>query len=72
MQADRARHVVEACLRVDRCSSITFWGFDDDDTWLDDFLSPGTRPLPFDGELRPKPMYRAVVDALLASRPSDS
>lgn len=69
MQAERARRVVETCLAVPACSSITFWGFDDGDTWLDSFLRPGTRPLTYDQDLRPKPMYHAVRYALLAGRP---
>ncbi|HEY7939455.1 MAG TPA: endo-1,4-beta-xylanase [Acidimicrobiales bacterium] len=66
-QAARAAHVVRLCLRTPRCTQITFWGFDDGDTWLDSYLHPGTRPLPFDAALRPKPMFFAVRDALLAS-----
>lgn len=68
LQAEWARRVVAACLAVGRCSSITFWGFDDGDTWLDSFLAPGTRPLLYDERLRPKPMYDAVYAELLEGR----
>ncbi len=70
VQADTMAHVVRSCLAVAGCSSITFWGFDDGDTWLDSFLEPGTRPLLFDAELQPKPAYDAVREALAAGRPS--
>ena len=46
-----------------KISALTFWGFADDDTWLDSF--PITRldePLPFDTELQAKPAYWGVVD----------
>ncbi len=64
-QAARAAHVVRLCLRTPRCTQITFWGFDDGDTWLDSYLHPGTRPLLFDAALHPKPMFFAVRSALL-------
>ena len=69
-QAERGRKMVEACLAVARCESITFWGFDDGSTWLDDFIQPGTDPLLYDEKLRPKPLYRAVLKALEGGRPS--
>jgi len=68
-QAERGRQMVETCLAVPRCESITFWGFDDGSTWLTDFIGPGTDPLPWDADLRPKPLHRAVLEALLAGRP---
>lgn len=64
-QATRAARVVRLCLQTPHCDQITFWGFDDGDTWLDGYLRPGTRPLLFDADLRPKPMFFAVRRALL-------
>lgn len=46
-----------------KISAVTFWGFADDDTWLDSF--PITRldePLPFDTALQAKPAYWGIVD----------
>lgn len=46
-----------------KVSAVTFWGFADDDTWLDGF--PVTRtdyPLPFDMNLQAKPAYWGIVD----------
>ncbi len=46
-----------------KLDAVTFWGFGDDNTWLDSF--PITRldlPLPFDTRLQAKPAYRGIVD----------
>jgi endo-1,4-beta-xylanase len=46
-----------------KLSAVTFWGFADDDTWLDGF--PVTRtdyPLPFDMRLQANPAYWGIVD----------
>ncbi|MGB8260585.1 MAG: endo-1,4-beta-xylanase [Terracidiphilus sp.] len=46
-----------------KLSAVTFWGFADDDTWLDGF--PVTRtdyPLPFDHNLQSKPAFWGIVD----------
>jgi endo-1,4-beta-xylanase len=46
-----------------KLDAVTFWGFGDDDTWLDSF--PITRldlPLPFDTRLQAKPAYWGIVD----------
>ncbi|MCU1369345.1 MAG: beta,4-xylanase [Ilumatobacteraceae bacterium] len=67
-QAAWAARFVRTCLDEPACGSITFWGFDDGDTWLDDFVRPGTQPLLYDTELQPKPMRQAVIEELLAGR----
>ena len=46
-----------------KLDAVTFWGFGDDNTWLDSF--PITRldmPLPFDTRLQAKPAYWGIVD----------
>lgn len=68
-QAERAAGLVERCLASAGCDAVSFWGIDDGDTWLDDFMGADTQPLLYDAELRPKPMYDAVRGALLAGRP---
>jgi endo-1,4-beta-xylanase len=46
-----------------KISSVTFWGFADDDTWLDSFPVVRTDyPLPFDMGLQAKPAYWGIVD----------
>jgi len=69
VQAQRMAGMVRACLAVPACDSVTFWGLDDEVSWLNWFLAPNLDPLLFDALLRPKPAYFAVRDALLAGRP---
>jgi endo-1,4-beta-xylanase len=46
-----------------KLSAVTFWGFADDDTWLDSFpISRLDMPLPFDTGLQAKPAYWGIVD----------
>jgi endo-1,4-beta-xylanase len=46
-----------------KISGVTFWGFADDDTWLDGFPVARTDyPLPFDMGLQAKPAYWGIVD----------
>jgi endo-1,4-beta-xylanase len=46
-----------------KVSAVTFWGFADDDTWLDGFPVARTDyPLPFDRGLQAKPAYWGIVD----------
>jgi endo-1,4-beta-xylanase len=47
-----------------RLSTVMIWGMSDDESWLNDFPSPGRgdAPLLFDANLQPKPAYWAVVD----------
>jgi len=69
VNAQRMARAVEACLAVQACDTITVWGLDDEQSWLNWMLGPGTAPLLFDGDLQPKPSYYAVRDALIAGRP---
>ena len=46
-----------------KLSAVTFWGFADDDTWLDGFPVARTDyPLPFDMGLQAKPAFWGIVD----------
>jgi endo-1,4-beta-xylanase len=46
-----------------KISAVTFWGFADDDTWLDSFpIDRLDAPLPFDTNLQAKPAYWGIVD----------
>jgi endo-1,4-beta-xylanase len=46
-----------------KISAVTFWGFADDDTWLDSFpIDRLDAPLPFDTQLQAKPAYWGIVD----------
>lgn len=63
-QAETYHRLVTECLEGG-CREITVWGVDDAHTWLDQFLGrEHTDPLLFDKDLRPKPAYDAVLDAL--------
>lgn len=68
VQAQRMAGMVRTCLAVPACDSVTFWGLDDEVSWLNWFLAPNLDPLLFDALLQPKPAYFAVRDALLAGR----
>jgi len=64
-QARRLRETVGACLAVRRCRSITFWDLHDGVSWLNGlFGRSDLSPTLFDAELRPKPAFFAVRDAL--------
>ena len=69
VQAQRMAGMVQACAAVPPCDSVTFWGLDDEVSWLNWFLAPNLDPLLFDASLKPKPAYFAVRDALLRAAP---
>jgi endo-1,4-beta-xylanase len=65
-----AHDIVAACLAVEGCTGITLWGVSDRNSWL---VSPAWArlrgqgphfPLAFDAELRAKPMFFGIADAL--------
>ncbi|WP_418154096.1 endo-1,4-beta-xylanase [Actinoalloteichus caeruleus] len=62
-QAEDYRAVVEACLAVSRCVSVTTWGFTDRYSWIPDHFPGEGAALLFDEDLRPKPAYDAVHQA---------
>lgn len=61
--------IVAACLAVEGCSGITFWGMTDRYSWLNSPRWGALRgrlphyPLPFDADYRPKPMVAGILDA---------
>jgi endo-1,4-beta-xylanase len=55
-----------ACLAVPACARITFWGFTDKHTWIDDSCEPGLAPLPLDTECERKPAYFGLREGLLS------
>ena len=68
-QARRVRSLVESCLAVRRCSSITFWNLQDAESWLNGlFGRSDLAPTLFGADLRPKPVFFAVRSALQAAR----
>jgi endo-1,4-beta-xylanase len=65
LQRNIYHDMVTACLAVARCDSVTFWGFTDKYTWVNDFLGLSDRPLSFDAAYRPKAAFFDIRDALL-------
>jgi GH35 family endo-1,4-beta-xylanase len=58
--------VIAACLKERGFTDITFWGFTDAHSWIDEFFGRDD-PLLFDEEYQPKPAYWGVLDALLGA-----
>lgn len=66
LQAGVYRDVLDACLRVPRCTGLTTWGFTDRVSWVTSRVGyPGFgRALPFDANYAPKPAYEAMLQRL--------
>jgi endo-1,4-beta-xylanase len=65
-QAERYQQIFEAITKADRegranITSVTFWGLDDDVTWLTSFKGETSYPLLFDGEHNKKPCYDSIL-----------
>ena len=60
--------VVAACMQVERCESVTAWGFTDLHSWIDSFFGADD-PLEFDELYRRKPAYHGMVDGFLGVPP---
>lgn len=69
-QREITHDIVAACVAVAKCTGITFWGLNDEYSWLSDPHwgrlrgRPPHLPLPFDADYQPKPMYFGIIDAL--------
>lgn len=65
------RSYLDAALRHPSFKDLLTWGLTDQDTWLNGFRrrSDGLpqRPLPFDGDLRPTPVFNAMLDSISAA-----
>ena len=61
--------VVAACVAVEACTGVTFWGLSDRTSWLNEprwgqLRGEGPHyPLPFNRDLQPKPMVLGILDA---------
>ena len=71
MIADYARRYLDITLSYHQLKDVLTWGLVDKDSWLQHSTprTDGTprRPLPFDSEYRPKPLYFAIAEALRAA-----
>lgn len=63
-QAEWYRDLTAACLAVRRCVGITVWDYTDKYSWIPAFFEGEGAALPWDEELRPKPAYFAIRQAL--------
>jgi len=65
-QADYFRQAVQACLTVDRCRSVTFWGSPDPYSWVPSTFPGNGAATMFATVTAPKPAFTAVADTLAA------
>jgi endo-1,4-beta-xylanase len=63
-QREVYREVVGVCVAQPRCDAVTFWGFTDAHSWIDEFFGADD-PLLFDEEYHAKPAFFGVEDAFL-------
>lgn len=63
-QADYYRDVVEGCLAVEGCDSITVWGFTDKYSWVPSFFQGLGAATILTQDYAQKPAYEAVAEAL--------
>ncbi|MFF0009148.1 endo-1,4-beta-xylanase [Streptomyces tibetensis] len=63
-QAEWYADLTEACLAVRRCVGITLWDYTDKYSWIPAFFPGEGAALPWDEELRRKPAYFALREAL--------
>lgn len=67
LQAQIYKQIIEAALESKVCENITFWGFGDKYSWLEQTEFNGASnadPTLYDDNLQPKPAYYATIDAL--------
>ena len=58
------KSMVTVCMDEPRCDAVTFWGFTDAYSWIDNQFGPDD-PLLFDELYAPKPAFHGVLEALL-------
>jgi endo-1,4-beta-xylanase len=64
LQKSVYKTLVGACVEEPRCDAVTFWGFTDAYSWIDNQFGPDD-PLLFDELYAAKPAFFGVVDAFL-------
>jgi endo-1,4-beta-xylanase len=72
--ADRYGALFAMFMRYPQITRVTLWGASDGDTWLNNFPVRGrtNHPLLWDRQLKPKPAFRAVIEALRSVKPNGS
>lgn len=66
LQARVFADVTRTCLTIDRCVSLTFWGFTDRFSWIPETQPGRGEATLLDDRLRPKRAFREVLGALRA------
>ena len=69
-QGEKYQRVVEMYREIvpeEQQYGITFWGFNDRDSWVDGFFGIEDAPCLFDDDLEPKPAYHGVKEGLVGS-----
>lgn len=66
-QANNYRTVMQACLAVSRCTSITTWGITDRHSWVPDTFPGQGAALLFDQNYAKKPAFNATIQGLGAT-----
>lgn len=67
-QAVQVRRLALACLAVEACTTMVFWGVDDPSSWVLRFFPGWAEPLLYDNDLEPKLAWYGLADALLHGR----
>ncbi|MFJ6296067.1 endo-1,4-beta-xylanase [Streptomyces griseoviridis] len=68
-QAQWYRDLTAACLAVRRCVGVTVWDYTDKYSWIPAVFPGEGAALPWDEQLRPKPAYAAIRQALGGGQP---
>ncbi|WP_286272851.1 endo-1,4-beta-xylanase [Thalassotalea hakodatensis] len=71
-QGNYYRDFAQSCYEAPHCLGVTTWGVSDNETWLD-FIFPFSlrspnQPLVFDKNMRKKPAYHGITEALLRAQ----
>lgn len=63
-QASIYKDMLRVCLAAENCRAFVLWGFTDRHSWIPSYFRGWGAALPFDEAYRPKPAYRALMEAL--------
>jgi endo-1,4-beta-xylanase len=59
--------LIDACMANPMCKGVTFWGFSDDNCWMDSYPFPKpNEPYLFDAEKNPKPAFYDIYKTMKA------